>query len=481
MLNKIICHESKCLRDALKIINDNGKGVCFIVNKDNILVGILTDGDIRRALLNDAQIESSVKKYMNRNYISLPFDSDIQIVLENLSNEKIKIIPLCNGKGQVVDYADQKNFHTIPVLSPCLEGNEMKYLADCVRSNWISSQGKYVREFEDIFKKLHNNYYALAVSSGTTALHLALEALGIKNGDEVIVPNITFAATINSVLYCNATPVLCEIDYESWCIDIDSIKKLITTKTKAIIPVHLYGQPCDLDKLVKIANENKIYIVEDCAEAIGSKISKKRVGTFGDCSTFSFYGNKTITTGEGGMVLFRDKKVYENAKLLRDHGMSSKRKYWHDRVGFNYRMTNLQAAVGVAQMERFSEIIKLKQAIFNYYSKKLKDQKGILKLPSSYENISNSSWLYTLILDYSINRDDLVRKLQESGIESRPTFCALSEMPPYIKYKHSTDLKNSKLLSSQGLSLPSSTMLKEIQLEHIVNILSRQLNTYCLK
>ena len=208
MLKKIICSESKSLIEALKIIDDNAKGVCFIVKDNNILTGILTDGDVRRALLNKGKFETNVKEYMNKEYVSLPVQSDFQLILEYLSNEKIKIIPLCNERGEVVDYADRENFHSIPILSPSLNGNEIKYLADCVRSNWISSQGKYVKRFEDIFNDLHDKYYSLAVSSGTTALHLALEALGIKSGDEVIVPNITFAATINSVLYCNATPVL---------------------------------------------------------------------------------------------------------------------------------------------------------------------------------------------------------------------------------------------------------------------------------
>ena len=173
-----------------------------------------------------------------------------------------------------------------------LNGNELNYLNDCITTNWISSKGKYVSKFENIFEVLHPNYYALAVSNGTTALHLALVALGIKEGDEVIIPDSTFAATINAVLYCNATPVICEINNETWCIDENEIKSLITSKTKAIIPVHLYGLPANMKEIMKIANNSNLFVLEDCAEAIGSKIDDKRVGTFGDCSTFSFYGNK---------------------------------------------------------------------------------------------------------------------------------------------------------------------------------------------
>ena len=300
------------------------------------------------------------------------------------------------------------------------------------------------------------------------ALHLALVALGIKEGDEVIIPDSTFAATINAVLYCNATPVICEINNETWCIDENEIKSLITSKTKAIIPVHLYGLPANMKEIMKIANNSNLFVLEDCAEAIGSKIDDKRVGTFGDCSTFSFYGNKTITTGEGGMVLFKNKKHFELGKLLRDHGMSNNKRYWHEIVGFNYRMTNLQAAVGVAQMERFEEIINKKREIFNFYNINLLNLKGISKMPFNSNNLYNSSWLYTLILDSSINRDKLIHKLNQLGIELRPSFCSLSEMPPYKNFRKSLNLKNSYLLSKNGVSLPSSIMLNKIQLKFIV-------------
>ena len=479
MLSKIICKDNKNLKDALKIIDINGKGVCFVVKENNFLIGILTDGDIRRALLSGGQFDSQVTNYMNRDFVSLDFEADSQLINNHLLNKEIKIIPLVNKSGEVVDYADHENFHSIPVLSPNLDGNEMKYLSECIRSNWISSQGKYVNKFERIFSDMHPGYYSLAVSSGTTALHLALAALGITEGDEVIVPDITFAATINAVLYCHATPVICEINPKTWCIDMDSIEELISPRTKVIIPVHLYGTPCEMEKLILIAKNKNIFVIEDCAEAIGSKINENRVGTYGDCSTFSFYGNKTITTGEGGMAIFNCKKVYEKAKLLRDHGMSKTKRYWHDVVGFNYRMTNLQAAIGVAQMERFDQIIKSKQTIFNFYNKKFKGKKGILQLPLHSAKITNSSWLYTLILEKFINRDSLINRLKDLGIDTRPSFNSLSDMPPYKGFRHSKILKNSNLVSSQGISLPSSTSIKKIQLEHISKIFLDEIASIC--
>jgi len=472
MLKKIICSEKNSLRQALKIIDKNAMGVCFVVDKSNKLRGVLTDGDIRRALLKNAGLDSNVKDHMNKKFLALPINSDIDQVNKYLQKKKYKVIPLCNIHGEVVDFADRDHLRSIPILSPSLNGNELNYLNDCITTNWISSKGKYVSKFENIFEVLHPKYYALAVSNGTTALHLSLVAMGIKDGDEVIVPDSTFAATINAVLYCNATPVICEINKKTWCIDDNEIKSLITSKTKAIIPVHLYGQPANMKEIMKIANENNLLVLEDCAEAIGSKIENKRVGTYGDCSTFSFYGNKTITTGEGGMIIFKNKKHYELGKLLRDHGMSNKRRYWHEMVGFNYRMTNLQAAVGVAQMERFEEIIDKKREIFNFYNRNLLNLNGISKMPFNSNNFYNSSWLYTFILDSHIDRDKLINKLNQQGIELRPSFCSLSEMPPYRNFRKSLSLKNSYLLSQKGVSLPSSIMLNEIQLKFIVQSLA---------
>lgn len=475
MIKKIICPETNSLRKALKIIDKNALGVCFVVDKNKKLIGILTDGDIRRSLLKNADLDSNVKDHMNSKFLSLPIDSDINLVNKYLLKKKYKVIPLCNNKGEIVDFANGDHLRSIQILSPSLIGNELKYLTDCVRTNWISSKGKYVSKFENIFEEIHHNYFALAVSSGTTALHLGLLAMGIKSGDEVIVPDSTFAATINAVLYCGAKPVICEINSISWCIDINEIKSLISSKTKAIIPVHLYGQPANMEEIMKIAKQHNIFILEDCAESIGSKIGKKRVGTYGDCAAFSFFGNKTITTGEGGMILFRNKKNYELAKLLRDHGMSTNKKYWHEIVGFNYRMTNLQAAVGVAQMERFEEIIQGKRDIFEFYNENFSNLKGITKMPLDSKEFYNSSWLYTLILDSQINRNKLINDLNQLGIELRPTFCSLSEMPPYKNCKKSSNLANSKLLSKSGISLPSSPTLNKIQLKFIVQSFTKVL------
>ena len=250
---------------------------------------------------------------------------------------------------------------TIPLLEPSLNGNEMKYVSECINSGWVSSKGEFVRRFEEMFSLLNQDLHSVSASSGTSALHLALIALDIGKGDEVIVPNLTFAATVNAVLHSGAKPILVDVDDRSWNITVEKVKPLISKHTKAIIPVHLYGQPCDLIGLRRLADLNNLYLIEDCAEALGSSFDGNPVGTYGDASMFSFFGNKTITTGEGGMVIFKEKFLANKAKIFRDHGMNPDKKYWHDYIGYNYRLTNIQAALGLAQLEQLNSILEKKK------------------------------------------------------------------------------------------------------------------------
>jgi len=327
--------------------------------------------------------------------------------------------------------------------------------------------------FEQKFEELHPGMFAVTVSNGTVALQLAMLAIGIKNGDEVIVPNITFAASINTVIHCGATPVLCEVDPVTWCIDPKEIKKLINSRTKAIMPVHLYGQPAQMDEIIKLANENSLYIIEDCAEALGSMWKNKNVGTFGDASTFSFFGNKTITTGEGGMVLFKSKEIRDRAIILRDHGMSPTKRYWHEVIGFNFRLTNIQAAIGVAQLERLDEIVRKKIHIGDFYSDILRNNNIVAQVPKSHSAVKNSYWIFSFLLKKKINRDQMISKLLEHGIETRPVFFPLHKMPPYENFKRSRSLENSINISQQGLSLPSATSLSDENMKYIVYCLNK--------
>tara|TARA_Y100001968_G_scaffold330653_1_gene383110 strand:+ start:1042 stop:2472 length:1431 start_codon:yes stop_codon:yes gene_type:complete len=472
-INELIIESTNCLRDALALIDNNGKGICIVTSSRKI-VGVATDGDIRRFLLENNDLNAPVSKAMNRDFIALHKDTSDSLIRKSFTNG-VKIIPLYDDQHHVVDIADVNQSHRIPVLEPELCGNELIYIQDCLESNWISSQGKYVYQFEAMFSEIHHNLPAIAVSSGTTALHLSLVALGIGKGDEVIIPNVTFAACANAVIHAGAEPVLCEIDSTSWCLDINEANKLISNKTKAIMAVHLYGQVCDMNNLIELTKKNGLYLIEDCAESIGSSYNNQIAGTFGDASAFSFFGNKTISTGEGGMVLFKDKNIYSKAKILRDHGMSPDKRYWHEVVGFNYRITNLQAAIGVAQLERLDVIIKKKIEIARYYKKHLSGIKSIISKPRDIPNVVSSNWLYTIILEKSINRDSIIDELTKIGIETRPVFYPINSMKPYINFKSSKILINSHNLSNQGLSLPTSINLKEEDIIYICNSLSRVL------
>ena len=474
-LEDLIILSNKTIQDALVLLDKNARGILF-VTENRKLVGVATDGDIRRALIRKISLTDSIKEAMNLDFVSLPIDSHPSDIRKAFSS-RLRIIPLCNNAGELVDIADAQRTHRIPLVEPDLSGRELEYVTNCIQSNWISSQGEYVLRFEKQFEDMHPGTFALAVSNGTVALHLALHALGVKMGDEVIVPNVTFAASINSVIYCNATPVLCEIDSDTFCIDVEAAEKLVTKNTKAIMPVHLYGQPCEMGALVKLAKKHNLIIVEDCAEALGSRWNEKPVGVFGDAATFSFFGNKTISTGEGGMVLLRDKATYMHAKVLRDHGMSREKKYWHEHVGFNYRLTNLQAALGVAQLERFEEIIAKKMAIARSYTDGLMGLEGVSRLPPITANCLNSNWLYTIVLKDHLDRDSIIDRLLSMGVETRPVFHPLSEMAPYRSYAKAQKFPKSANLSKSGLSLPTSVSITKGELEYVISSVKKVLDS----
>ena len=459
------------IKDALALIDKNAQGICFIIDNKNKLVGLLTDGDIRRCILNNTALDTFVEKVMQIKYVSLPITSTQDVVQSKLSHV-IRHIPLVDENNILVDYACFSRTHRTPIMQPLLDGNELAYVSDCIRTGWISSQGAYVKRFEKEFSEFCGAKYAVAVSNGTVALHLALATLGIKEGDEVIVPDLTFAASINAIIYTGAMPVIVGIDRTTWTISLDQIEKNITPRTKAIMPVHLYGHPCHMDEITTIAKKHNLLVVEDAAEAIGGMYKNQHVGTLSDAATFSFFGNKTITTGEGGMVFFKTKETYEKALVLRDHGMSKEKKYWHDFVGFNYRMTNLQAAIGCAQLERINEFIEAKRELATFYNKILSET-GSFILPTQESWAVNGYWLYTAIVKESspISRDILMDKMLKNGVETRAVFFPLHEMPPYKNYPTKSTFENSNYVSQNGISFPSSvniTLEERNNIEHAI-------------
>lgn len=353
----------------------------------------------------------------------------------------------------------------IPISEPYIGNEELKNVIDAVKSGWISSKGKYIKEFEEKFAGYCGIKYGISTSNGTVSLHLALKALGIKKDDEVIVPTLTFIGTANAVTYCNAKPVFVDSDPNYWCIDPEKIEEKITGNTKAIIPVHLYGHPCDMDAIMDIARDHDLYVVEDAAEAHGAKYKFKKVGSFGDINCFSFFGNKIITTGEGGMCLTDNDELAERMRILRDHGMNPNKKYWHDVVGFNYRMTNMQAALGVAQLEKIEKIIGIKRRNANLYNSLLKGL-NCITLPIEETWARNVYWMYSVLIDPRINRDDLMKKLEEEGIESRPFFYPVHILPSY----RNGVFPIAEVLSKIGMSLPSSANLTREEIEWICDV-----------
>ncbi len=345
----------------------------------------------------------------------------------------------------------------IPVFAPWLSENVRRYVLDCVESGWISSLGEYVGRFERDFARFCEAQHAVATSNGTTALHLALVTLGLGPGDEVLVPDLTFVATANAVRYTGATPVFVDADPGTWTLDPADARRKLTGRTRAIVPVHLYGHPVDLDPLLALARSHGLEVVEDAAEAHGARYKGRRVGALGHLGAFSFYGNKIITTGEGGMVVTNDPALAERAAFLRDHAMDPKRRYYHPEVGFNYRMTNIQAAIGCAQLEQAEAILGRRKAIAAAYEAGLADLPGLTR-PPAQAWAENVYWMYSVLVEPAFGRDrDAVREgLRARGIDSRPFFVPIHELPPY---RSEAPFPVASRLARTGLNLPSGTGL----------------------
>jgi perosamine synthetase len=482
MIKKFVAYENDPLNRILEVIDANTFGVAFIVKPDWQLCGVVTDGDIRRALLDGKGLKCLASEVMVSDPISLPVDTDHKTVFGKL-DQRVRIIPLLDDDGRLVDYATSNRPHQIPVAEPSLSGREYEYVTECLDTNWISSQGKFIGRFESEFGEFIGSDHALAVTNGTAALHLALAALGIGPGDEVLVPDLTFAASAAAVIFTGATPVLVDIESESWGIDVTAAAELITERTAAIMPVHLYGQPSNMDEVIEFARKHNIFVVEDAAESLGSTYRGQHTGTFGDAGIFSFFGNKLITTGEGGMVVFKDAEVAERAKCLRDHGMNPERRYWHDVVGFNYRLTNIQAAIGVAQLEKIDVIIENKLSVAEQYKTLLADLPHI-KLPPDLPDTRNINWAFSILIDseaIGVSRDRFMNLMAIKGIDTRPIFHPLHEMPPYAPFGGNRPFDVSVSVSNSGVSLPSFTALTSEQINFIGETIRQILDTNVMR
>lgn len=469
-LSPMLCHCEDSLIKVIKIINDNCMGIAFVVEDDNKLVGTVTDGDIRRALLEDISLDEKVGKVVSKNCVFGSSKDSYDTLMDKMTR-KIKVLPIVDGQHRVVDYIEFKQQVSFPVAIPNLSGNEFKYLNDAFLSSWISSSGEYISKFETQFAEFCGADYGVAVSNGTVALHLALVSLGIGPGDEVVVPDLTFAATINAVIHAGATPVIVDIESDSWCIDPQKIEEAISAKTKAIIPVHLFGQPCDMEAIMQLAKTHDLFVIEDCAQAHGAEFKGQKVGSFGDIGCFSFFGNKVITTGEGGMCITNSSDLDEKMRVRRDHGMSKTKRYWHDVIGYNYRLTNLQAAIGLAQLERIDDILENRRVYENSYKSAFKNKP--VSFQADLPERKRITWLVSVLLDKSRDElSDYISRLKNAGLDVRPFFYPLSDMELYKEFC-AKPCPVAKMVSQKGLNFPTYESLKNIdEIEAIIKELN---------
>lgn len=360
----------------------------------------------------------------------------------------------------------------IPVNEPLLNGNEKKYLCECIDTGWISSEGPFVKEFEHKMSESVDRQYGVAVSSGTAALEVAVQALKIGSGDEVIMPSFTIISCAMAVTKVGAVPVLVDSDLYTWNMNIEEIEAKITSRTKAIMVVHLYGLPVDLDLVLALARKYNLKVIEDAAEMHGQTYRGKPCGSFGDISIFSFYPNKHITTGEGGMIVTDDDQLARRCRILRNLCFKEDVRYVHDEISDNYRFTNLQAAVGLAQLERLRESVKKKRQMGQFYTERLRDLEGVITPLEKTEYADNIYWVYGIVLDRDIKADNKTAQklLAEFGIGTRTFFWCMHEQPVYQRQRlfENESYPNAEYLARKGFYIPSGLALTEKQMDWTV-------------
>lgn len=371
----------------------------------------------------------------------------------------------------------------IPVNEPLFIGNEKKYLNDCIDSGWVSSEGKYVKKFEKALSNYYNMKYAVSVTNGTVALELAVEALDLNPGDEIILPSFTIISCLSPILRNNLKPVFVDQDILTWNMDVNQIERLITPKTKAIMVVHIYGLPVDMDKIIFLAKKYNLKVIEDTAEVQGQTYKNKKCGSFGDVATLSFYPNKHITTGEGGMVLTNDEDIHNRLYSLRNLCFNKERRFKHYDLGYNARMSNIQAALGLAQFENISFFIKKKREIGHKYLELLKNLKGVQLPLSTTDYAENIFWIFGLVLNKKLAPyyNDIISEINKAGIGTRPFFFPLHQQPVLKKYNlfdKSINLPNSELISSLGFYIPSGLSLNDEQIFKVSEALIRVIIKY---
>lgn len=463
----LACHQSESVFAAAEKCIDHAADSCFVVDDDRRLVGLISLEAIRKAILDGSAFRSpSVSAHMAVCDKKRSSPAEAELASEG-SDSRLR--PILDPKGHLVDVRLNRDRQFVQIAKPNLSHQEFRLLLDAFLSSWISGKGPYVQAFEQSYASWIGTKHGVAVANGTVALHLALAALGVGPGDEVIVPDLTFAATINAVLYCGATPVIVDVDRTTWTMSAANVAPALTSRTKAIIPVHLYGRPAEIGPLSALAKAHGCLIVEDCAEAHGARYAGRMVGTFSDISCFSFHSNKVVTTGEGGMCLLNSDGVAEKAIRLRDHGMAEGELYWHREIGYNYRLTNMQAAIGLAQLSRVDELIERNRELDDTYREYLARIPQIGFPPPLGDEYESVIWLVCIEVPAE-KRSRLIETARNAGVELRPFFYPLSTMPLYRPYAAQRCV-NSADIAARGVNLPTSDAVDKCVIEKIGDVL----------
>lgn len=462
------CGPTESLFAAAEKCLDNRVGQCFLVDAQHRVLGRITLDEIRGMILDGrASLDTSLQQSF-----SAGEGSHVCAAAAEGARTSEVVTPILAEDGRLIDIRIDRSRQFVPIAQPDLSHHELRAVLDAVLSSWISSKGAYIEKFEQEFSSFVGMRHGVATSNGTVALHLALLALGIGPGDEVIIPDLTFAATINAVLYCGATPVVVDVDEASWTMSVAQVAQAYTSRTKAIIPVHLYGRPAEIEKIAEFARCHDLRVIEDCAEAHGAKCAGRRVGQFSDISCFSFYANKIITTGEGGMCLTNSDSLAASLKEMRSHGMTPSRSYWHERVGYNYRLTNMQAAIGLMQLRKIDQTLQRNQKLQRLYRDHLAGIPGIRFAPPLSADYEPVVWLACALVPAAA-RAALIEAAAQAEIELRPFFHPLSEMPPYRQFGRFCP--NSAALARTGLNLPTSAAVDTRVVEKVAKIFQQTL------
>jgi perosamine synthetase len=450
---RYVCRDDDVIWVGIEKCIDNGHGCVFVTSADGIVIGRADMEGLRAAIAKGVHLA----------------DTRMSDVARPMSaNEQAGAVsPITDAKRRIVSVSIDHTQNFLPVAEPDLTHREFRNLMDAFLSTWISSTGDYIRTFEQRFATATGVAHGVATSNGTTSLHLALAALGIGEGDEVIVPDFTFAASANTVLHVGARPVLVDIDPHTWCISPDVIARAITSRTRAIMPVHVFGRPAPMTEIAALARSHGLFIIEDCAEAHGAAYDGQPVGSFSDVASFSFYANKIITTGEGGICVTNDTNLAARMRMLRDHGMRPDRRYWHEEAGFNFRMTNLQASIGCAQLDRMPELLAMRRAVHESYKAAFKGIDSVLMPNHLGERSQEVVWFSCARVPAS-KRQALIDACKAANIDLRPFFNSLSAMPAYRRYAR--HCPHSAALSLDGVNLPTSRRVTPEVVDRIAEI-----------